>query len=143
MSMYFSAAQGETLRELLQGSTPFCSALRRFAAGDSGILKVIPCVTSGPPLVRGLIPRTPVLVAKNVPGTTVFVRENDIAVDVDVTTCAWADRFFRHIFHRFAGALQGDLAFVLEGRSGDSLPERLLGVAHIANVSPSLSTRWK
>jgi hypothetical protein len=162
MSMYFTAAQGETLAELLNGavaarpvavnngapvadfsagSTPFCAALRRFVAGDP-VLKVIACVTGGPPLVRALLPRTPVLVAKNVPGTTVHVHENDIAVDIDITTCAWADRFFRHIFHRFAGVLVGDLAFVLEGRSEDCLPERLLGVAHIANVSPTLSVAW-
>ena len=139
MVMSFATQGEETLQELLAADTAFARSLRRFVAGEP-ILKLIPCVLGGPPLVRGMLPRTPVLVKKNVPQTLQHVGQNDIVVDIDVSSCRWADRFFRHIFHRVAGTLVGDVAFLLEGRSEEELPERLLGVAHIANVAPTLAT---
>lgn len=139
MVMSFAAAGQETLDELLAAQTPFARSLRRYVGGEHNLLKLIPCILEGPPLVRGLLPRTPVLVTKNVPQTVTHVGANSITVDIDVSSCRWADRFFRHIFHRVAGSLVGDIAFLLEGRSAEELPETLLAVAHVANVAPELA----
>ena len=104
------------------------------------MFKMIPAVASGPALVRSMVPRTPIVVGKTV-RLPVHVASDGAYVEVglDVASSGFADRFFRHVFHRFTARVVVDIAFLLEGQRVDELPEQLLGVAHLANVAPHLA----
>ena len=142
--LYFAAADGATLPQLLSRPGPLSASLRRFLGADAteqaAMFKMIPAVASGPALVRSMVPRTPIVVGKTV-RLPVHVASDGAYVEVglDVASSGFADRFFRHVFHRFTARVVVDIAFLLEGQRVDELPEQLLGVAHLANVAPHLA----
>ncbi len=144
ITLYFAAADGATLPQLLSRGGPLASSLSRFlasdAAGRAAMFKMIPAVAAGPALLRSLVPRTPVVVGKTLRlPVHVAPDGSHIEVDLDVGSSALADRFFRHVFHRFTSRVVVDIAFLLEGQCEAELPEQLLGVAHLAHVAPELA----
>jgi len=96
--------------------------------------KMIPKVVAGPWLVQKNVNK-PALVCQKL--TTVFQRgEGYIEVAVDVASSAVA----RSVFKMCSGAAKNlviDLAYTLEGKKEEELPERLLGGIRIHNLDMS------
>jgi hypothetical protein len=156
LTLYFVAADGATFGELLARGGPLGAVLRRFLElqdneerSERGkMLKLIPSLApSSPALIRAVVPaRVPCLigtcvrtVAHCMPEGAPPAETQYVEVDIDVGSTGLADTFFRHLFHRLAGRVVLDLALLLEGAREEELPEQLLGVAHLANIGPSLA----
>ena len=58
---------------------------------------------------------------------------------MDVATSPLASRFYKTFVNRVAADVIVDFAFLFEGHELSELPEELIGVAHLAHLSPDLA----
>ena len=115
----------------------FDTTLRRFRQGSDayrdGKLKIIPKVAEGPYLVRKAIGRVPALLGKKLKSTYVWDEAlNALEVTADVGSSKVAGKIIS-LVKRTCQSLVVDMTFVLQGDSGDELPESVIGGVRISH----------
>lgn len=141
IGLYFELQTYASLEELIASGSPLGACLQRFMGASpeerAKHFKLIANISSGPMLIRRVVPRKPVIVGKAV-GLPVHLGDGYLEIDVNVVGSSWATRFYNGVVDRVAGQTTVDVAFLMEGQREEELPEQLIGVAHLVRVTPSL-----
>eukprot|EP00658_Telonema_sp_P-2_P035441 TRINITY_DN25775_c0_g2_i1.p2 TRINITY_DN25775_c0_g2~~TRINITY_DN25775_c0_g2_i1.p2 ORF type:complete len:171 (+),score=38.03 TRINITY_DN25775_c0_g2_i1:902-1414(+) len=114
----------------------FYKMLQHFMAPGNDVfrskrLKFIPHVADGPWLVRKGVGSTPAILGNKLEMKH-FHGDQYTEIDVDVCSSAVAARIM-NMCKGAATSLVIDMAFVMEGKKEDELPERVLGAVRIHN----------
>ncbi|KAL1529771.1 hypothetical protein AB1Y20_000706 [Prymnesium parvum] len=134
LAMYFGVFDG------LESEAPSASVmLNRFVHANDAWrnqrFKIIPKVSGGPLPVRLACPSRPAISGRTVP-QRYFCTSKYIEVDMDVSKDAIANRALA-IAKPVSKVLTVDMAFVLEGREADELPEMALGAGRFYHLDIS------
>ncbi|GHP02046.1 hypothetical protein PPROV_000080200 [Pycnococcus provasolii] len=130
--LYFQPRPGSTA---VHHHHPVGRLLRRFASGftedQNAMFKLIPKISGGPWLVRQAVPQKPALLGRKIEQFySVGMKGEYIEVACNIASSTIA----AHVVGLVGGAtraLQTDLAFLLEGRQEDELPEHLIGTVRL------------
>lgn len=107
--------------------------------------KLIPRITQGPWLVKSSVGTTPVLLGQKL-RTRYFKSVTPsgcryIEADVDITSNIVANNITKIVVNAITKLIV-DLAPLIEGRSEDHLPERLIGSVRYAHLNLKTGVRW-
>lgn len=91
--------------------------------------KLIPLIRSGPWLVRNAVPNKPALIGNKLTNRY-FRGDGYCELDIDIASSSVANKLTQMSIG-FSKSLVVDLAFVLEGRSPEELPEEVVGIASV------------
>ena len=112
----------------------FDRALRRFVDGDAAArrarLKLIPRVVEGGWIVRKSVGEKPAILGKALKVAYSAPAADALEADVDVSSSYVAQKVLG-IVKGVAKSLVLDLAFLVEGKGADELPERILGAIRL------------
>ena len=101
--------------------------------------KIIPRVAQGPWVVKSAVGTKPALLGLKV-DQSYFKGDRYIEVDIDVGSSKVATMLTGLIMASMR-QLTIDLAFTLEGRSEDELPEQIIGTIRLSNVDLALTPK--
>jgi hypothetical protein len=119
------------------------SPLDKFWRGDEAYrncrFKLIPCITEGPWAVQRSVGTKPLIVG-NALRTSYYGGgdERYLEMDVDIGSNSVANSVTRFVMV-YLKALVVDLAFVVEGKTEEELPERLIGAIRVAHLDPDVA----
>ena len=130
--------------------SPHDKAIHSFIMGDEEFrnsrLKLIPRVVEGNIVVRKLIGK-PVLIGKKLPVSYVYEPEDAetgkreyLEVDLDIGNSSNKAKKIVGVLQKYIRSLTVDIGFVIEGASGEHLPERMLACSRIHHVDPTKSS---
>ena len=141
---YFRPIGATTLEDFLKlhAGTSLGQTLSRWIAEgpEAAVprLKVIVAFLNAPLLVRMGVPANkPLKFASNLP-TAAVVRPGYLHISVDYNVKS-VERIYKSIF-RFCPHVQVELAYIIEALHDDELPEVVLGVCRLLNISYELAT---
>ncbi len=131
-------------KALFDENTPFAKIGKQFFFGNdndfrNSRFKLIPKVVDGNYLVRQAVKDTPTLLGTKL--NQIYTREShyfELAVDVASSTVA---KYTVGIASSYAKSLVVDMAYCLEGRDVDELPEVLMGGFRCVNIDLKLAKR--
>lgn len=137
--------QPRTSRSII-GESAFATLFRRFREGDQafrdGAFKIIPQVVKGPWIVKQSVgsgsSSVPVLLGKRL-DIDYFTGAGYVEVDVNVHSNAVASSITKMV-RGMTRMVVIDIAFLLEGKEDDELPERLIGVFRMDHMRMDAAT---
>lgn len=98
-------------------------------------LKIIPTVCEGPWMIREAVGQKPAIVGKRLQ-TTYFQTPNYLEIFIDLTASAFISTTV-NLCCKQAEELIVDVAFLIEGKRDDELPEEILGSCRFDHISLS------
>lgn len=118
------------------GGQAFEAAFKAFIEGDveyrTRHLKFFPVVTEGGWIVRKVVGGKPAIIAKKIE-CEFFEGDNYFECDVDVSSSSVAKNILR-VVKSYAKKIVFDLAWGLEGKTIEHLPERIMGITRFERV---------
>jgi len=95
--------------------------------------KMIPYIRDGPYLVKKTVPSKPALIGRRLP-IRYFRGDSYMELDIDIAGGTKTAKNLTQMSVGFSSALVFDVAFLLEGKVEDELPEEIIGMASLKNV---------
>lgn len=126
LSMYFQPKEGGELSSIME------KFLREEKDERDARFKLIPSITGGSWFLRNLVPSTPALICKKL-SCFYTKKENYFQLDVDISSDGTAKTIVG-LVRSTTSSLVIDMAFVLEGKTNDELPERMLGTVRLSQL---------
>lgn len=131
-------------KALFDAGTPFAKVAKQFFFGNdndfrNNRFKLIPKVVDGNRLVRSAVKDTPTILGTKL--TQHYHREShyfELAVEVASSTVA---KYTVGIASTYAKSLVVDMAYCLEGRDEDELPEVIMGGVRCVNIDLKLAKK--
>jgi hypothetical protein len=119
-----------------------CAA--RFLQGSeehkNSTLKIVPVVVEGPWVVKSVVGGKPAIIGNKLPVNYFYQRAEDgkacyLEADLDIVASS-AARGILSVTRTYTRVLTIDLGFVVQGNSGDELPEQMLVGARLHGIDP-------
>jgi len=125
---------------LIDGSntTPEAALLHKFIFGEDdqfrhSTFKLLPRIAEGNAVVKRAVGSKPAIMGRKLKQTYVRSGRRFMEVIIDVGSSSVATKIVK-LSLSYAKTLVVDMAFVLEGKDGDVLPERIIGSVRLKNV---------
>ena len=140
--LYFQPRKGS---RVTHHQHPVGRLLRRFASGvtedQNCMFKIVPSIAGGPWYVRNAVPQKPALLGRKIEQVySIGKRGEYIEVACNIASSTIAANVVGLVGGATA-ALTIDLAFLLEGRQEDELPEHLLGSVRLNHLELASARR--